>query len=101
MADVAVADVQRRDPQREGRREHEQRHDRERIEPQLRQLEPWPEIAMNARSTADCSTKSKSATPTADSGRISRGNAIFFTRLALSITDREPVWSELARSSTP
>ena len=45
---------------------------------------------MKRRSTADCITKSTRATPIADSGRISRGNATFFTRFALSITEREP-----------
>ena len=49
---------------------------------------------MNTSSTADCNTKSTAATPIADSGRISRGNATFFTRLALSSTDREPCSSE-------
>ncbi len=42
-------------------------------------------------STPDCRTKSTSATPTTDSGRISRGNATFFTRFPLSITDRVPL----------
>ena len=48
---------------------------------------------MNSKRTADWRTKSKSATPTDASGRISRGNATFFTRFALSITDRDPACS--------
>ena len=50
---------------------------------------------MNTRKTADCSAKSNSATPTDDRGRISLGNAIFFTRFALSITDRDPACNAL------
>ncbi len=52
---------------------------------------------MNSSRTADWSTKSNSATPIAERGRISRGNATFFTRFALSITDRDPAWSALDR----
>ena len=51
---------------------------------------PWPLTTMNSRNTALCSTKSKRATPTEESGRISRGNATFFTRFALSITALDP-----------
>ena len=46
---------------------------------------------MKRSNTADCNTKSTSATPTTESGRISRGNATFFTRFPLSITDRVPL----------
>ncbi len=49
---------------------------------------------MNSMSTAVCNTKSTSATPTADSGRISCGNATFFTRFELSMTERAPLVSD-------
>ncbi len=45
---------------------------------------------MYSRRTAIWSAKSTSATPIEDSGRISRGNAIFLMRFAFSSTDREP-----------
>ncbi len=46
---------------------------------------------MKRNSTADCRRKSTKTTPTTESGRISRGNATFFTRLPLSITHRVPL----------
>ena len=52
---------------------------------------PYPVARMKSSNTADCNTKSTSATPTTESGRISRGNATFFTRFPLSITDRVPL----------
>ncbi len=51
---------------------------------------PWPETTMNNSNTPVCKTKSTSATPTEASGRISLGNATFFTRFELSITALEP-----------
>ena len=69
--------------------------ERERVQPAIvSRWNPYPETIRNTNSTADCSTKSTSATPTAASGRISRGNATFFTRFALEITDWAPAVSD-------
>ena len=54
-------------------------------------LRPKPVTTITTSRTPIWSTKSTIATPIEDSGRISRGNAIFLTRFALSSTAREPV----------
>ena len=89
VADVAVAHVHGGGPQRDRGRERPRasRTRAGRARAPRRRCRARS-TTMNSSSTAVCSTKSKSATPTEASGRISRGNATFFTRFALSITER-------------
>ncbi len=52
-------------------------------------VKAYPLTTMKSSSTAICSTKSTRATPTADSGRISRGKYTFFTRFEFPRTDSD------------
>ena len=67
------------------------RPDRERNSASSGRLRPKPVTIITTSRTPIWSTKSTSATPIEDSSRISRGNAIFLTRFALSSTAREPL----------